>query len=122
MSKIPAKSFTDLIFWQKSRQLVLYIYSITNHFPKTEIYGLTSQIRRAAGSVPANIADGFKKRTRPDKIRSLNIAHGSLEECRYYLILADELGYGVTNNLLDIAEEVGKLLQSYSKAIEQNNG
>ena len=122
MSKEPSKSFTDLIVWQKSHQFVLGIYRLANRFPNTEIYGLTSQIRRAALSVPANIAEGFKRRTRPDKIRSLNIAQGSLEECRYYLILANELGYGDANNLLNQAEEVSKILQSYSKAIEQNNG
>jgi four helix bundle protein len=121
MSKIPAQNFTDLIVWQKAHQFVLGIYRLTSHFPSTEIYGLTSQIRRAAISVPANIAEGFKRRTRPDKVRSLNIAQGSLEECRYYLILAKGLGYGDNNNLMGQAEEVSKLLQSYSKAIEQNN-
>ena len=60
-------------------------------FPKSETYGLTSQFRRAAVSVPANIAEGFRKRGRADKVRFLNIAQGSLEECRYYLILSDDL-------------------------------
>jgi four helix bundle protein len=122
MSKMPAENFTDLIVWQKSHQFVLGIYRLTNRFPNTEIYGLTSQIRRAAVSIPANIAEGFKRRNRPDKIRFLNIAQSSLEECRYYLILTTDLGYGTTDHLLSQAEEVSKLLQSYSKAIERDNG
>ena len=122
MDRKQAQNFTDLIVWQKAHEFVLGIYRMTNCLPKTEIYGMTSQIRRAAVSVPANIAEGFKRRTRPDKIRSLNIAQGSLEECRYYLILVKELDYGDTNNLMSQVEEVSKLLQSYSKAIEQNNG
>jgi four helix bundle protein len=122
MNRIPAKNFTDLIVWQKSHQFVLGIYHLTRRFPNAEIYGLTSQLRRAAVSVPANIAEGFKKRTKPDKIRLLNIAQSLLEECRYYLILAADLGYGTTDHLLSQAEEVSKLLQSYSKAIERDNG
>ena len=74
----PAKSFRDLILWQKAHGFVLSTYSSTNGFPKTEIYGLTSQFRRAAVSIAANIAEGFIKRTILDKLRFLNIAQGSL--------------------------------------------
>ena len=77
------------------------------------MYGLTSQLRRAAVSIPANIAEGFKKKSRLDKARFLNIAQGSLEECRYYLILAKDLGYGDTDQLMRQLEEVGKLLAGY---------
>jgi hypothetical protein len=66
---------------------------MTSAFPKSETYGLAAQARRAAVSVPANIAEGFKKRGRLDKARFMNIAQGSLEESRYYLILARDLGY-----------------------------
>jgi four helix bundle protein len=66
---------------------VLAVYRISKNFPREEIYGLTSQFRRAAVSIPANIAEGFKKRGCNDKARFMNIAQGSLEECRYYLIL-----------------------------------
>jgi len=78
----PAKSFLDLLVWQKARQFVLAVYRLTESFPKSETYGLTPQFRRAAVSVPANIAEGFRKRGRADKARFLNIAEGSLEECR----------------------------------------
>ncbi|WP_416212204.1 four helix bundle protein [Nostoc sp. DedSLP03] len=70
------------------------VYQFTGQFPKSEIYGLTSQFRRAAISIAANIAEGFKKKGAADKVRFLNIAQGSLEECRYYLILSKDLDYG----------------------------
>lgn len=94
MEKTPAKSFQDLIVWQKAHRFVLSIYRFSDGFPKKEIYGLTSQFRRSAISIAANIAEGFKKRTKLDKGRFMNIAQGSVEECRYYLILAKDLGYG----------------------------
>ena len=85
--------------WQKAHQFVLATYSLTAGFPRREIYGLTSQMRRAAISIPANIAEGFKKRGENDKLRFLNFAQGSLEECRYYLILIQDLGYGSTEEM-----------------------
>ncbi len=105
------------IVWQKAHQLVLDVYKLSNAFPATERFGLTSQVRRAAVSVPANIAEGFRKRGRNDKARFLNIAQGSLEEVRYYLILARDLGYGETAPLRQNLEEVSKLLQAYTNAI-----
>jgi four helix bundle protein len=71
MSNQPAKSFRDLIVWQKAHRFVLSVYSFSRSFPTSETYGLTSQLRRAAVSVPANIAEGFKKRTLADKVRFL---------------------------------------------------
>ncbi len=117
MERQPARSFQDLIVWQKAHQFVLSVYRFTEDFPKAETYGMTSQLRRAAVSIPANIAEGFKKKGKPDKVRFLNIAQGSLEECRYYLILARDLGYGETQALMPQLEEVSKLLESYSSAI-----
>lgn len=114
---MPAKSFQDLIVWQKAHQLVLSIYQFSEAFPGKEMYGLTSQLRRAVVSVAANIAEGFKKTGKRDKIRFLNVAQGSLEECRYYLILARDLKYGENKNLDEKAEEVSKLIEAYSKAI-----
>lgn len=117
MKRAPAKSFQDLIVWQKAHQFVLSVYRFTDTFPKTELYGLTSQIKKAAISIPANIAEGFKKKTKPDKARFMNIAQGSLEECRYYLILAKDLGYGDSSGLTVHLEEVSKLLQAYLSSI-----
>ena len=88
-----AKTFKDLIVWQKAHQFVLAVYKATLDFPQSEVYGLTSQFRRAAVSVPANIAEGFKRTHKADKVRFMNIAQSSLEECRYYLILAEDIGY-----------------------------
>ena len=116
-SRPPARSFYDLLVWQKAHQFVLALYRLTATFPKHEIYGLTAQMRRAAVSIPANIAEGFVKRGRADKARFMNIAEGSLEESRYYLILARDLGYGQTDELMAVLEEVSRLLNSYARSI-----
>ncbi|MCX6144595.1 MAG: four helix bundle protein [Ignavibacteriales bacterium] len=113
----PAKTFEDLIVWQKAHEFVLAVYRFTDEFPKSEIYGLTSQLRRAAVSIAANIAEGFKKSGRSDKARFLNISQGSIEECRYYLILAKDLQYGQKSELNSLLEEVSKVLTSYRSAI-----
>ena len=112
-----AKSFRELIVWQKAHQFVLLAYQHSETFPKSEIYGLTSQFRRAAVSIPANVAEGYKKRGKADKGRFLNMAQGSLEECRYYLILSQDLGYGETPALMQQLEEVSKLLEAYASTI-----
>ena len=121
MKREPAKTFQDLIVWQKAHAFVLSIYKVTENFPKKELYGLTSQFRRAAVSVPANIAEGFRKKSRPDKHRFMNIAQGSLEECRYYLILSKDIGYLDTGGLMKQLEEVSKLLTAYAKSILSNS-
>lgn len=113
----PARSFQDLIVWQKAYQFVLGLYRLTDSLPKHEVYGLTSQMRRAAVSIAANIAEGFRRRGRPDKARFMNISQGSVEESRCYLFLCRDLNYADTAFLLSSLEEVSKLLDSYSKAI-----
>src|SRR6201984_1046480 len=112
-----ARTFQDLLVWRKAHQLVLAVYSFTAAFPKEETYGLALQMRRAAVSVPANIADGFRRRGKADKRRYMNMAEASLEESRYYLILAQDLGYGDTSSLTTSLEEVSRLLNAYTKAI-----
>jgi len=113
----PAKTFEDLLVWQKAHSFVLTVYRITEAFPKHEIYGLSSQFRRAAVSVAANIAEGFRKRNNTEKIRFYNIAQGSVEECRYYLILSRDLGYCDFTDTNDLLSEVSKLLEAYSRNI-----
>jgi len=120
-ARTPAKRFEDLIVWRKAHQLVLAVYRFTESFPRTEIFGLTSQFRRSVISVAANIAEGFKKRGNADKARFLNIAQGSLEECRYYLILAKDLNFGESSEIYKSLEEVSKLIEAYYKAIISNN-
>jgi len=114
---MPSKSFTDLIVWQKAHQWVLEVYRFTESFPREEQFGLISQLRRAAVSIPANIAEGFKRRGNPDKIRFYNIAQGSIEECRYYLIPAKDLGYGDASKLKENLEEISRLLEVYMRRV-----
>lgn len=116
--RAPARTFEDLIVWQKAHAWVLAVYRFTDSFPAKEVYSLTSQFRRSAVSIPANIAEGFKKSGIADKKRFMNIAQGSLEESRYYLILSRDLGYGDTASLLQNLEEISRLLTAYAKAIE----
>jgi four helix bundle protein len=96
---------------------VLGTYQYSAGFPRSEAYSLTSQLRRAAISIAANIAEGFRRRGDADKVRMLNIAQGSLEECRYYLILATDFNYGDCDKLAMLLEEVSRILDAYSKAI-----
>jgi four helix bundle protein len=113
-----AARFQDLVVWRKAHQLALCVYGVTSDFPPSERYGLTQQFRKAAVSIPANIAEGFKRRGRGDKARFLNIAQGSLEECRYYIILARDLGYLPDSEPSELVlEEVSKLLVAYGRAI-----
>ena len=112
-----AETFRDLVVWQKAHQFVLLVYRLTRNFPKFEIYGLSSQFRRSSTSIAANIAEGFKKRGKADKLRYYNIAQGSIEESRYYLILANDLNYGDTSDLMALLEEVSKLLEAYAQSI-----
>ena len=114
---MPARVFQELLVWQHAHRFVLAVYPFTATFPRSETYGLALQMRRAAVSVAANIAEGFGKRSRPEKARFFNIAEGSLEECRYYLILSKDLGYGDTAELMPQLESVSRLLNAYARAV-----
>ena len=97
-------NFRELTVWQEAHQLVLMIYKATATFPSNEQFGLTSQMRRAAVSVPGNIVEGFKRQSHPDKLRFYNIAAASLEELKYYLILS-----GIWHIFLRIDYSISKL-------------
>jgi len=113
-----SKTFMDLAVWQEAHRFVLDVYRVTEEFPKTELFGLTSQLRRAAVSIPANIAEGFKRYGKNDKRRFYNISQGSVEECRYYLILAGELRYTtVAPELIEEIDRVGRMLSGYMQAV-----
>jgi four helix bundle protein len=115
-----SKGFRELLVWQKAHHCALEVYKLTRTFPKEELFALTSQIRRSSISVAANTVEGYRKRTKPDKIKFMNIAQGSLDETIYFLILAQDLEYGSTDSLQDKLEEVAKLLHSYSTAVENS--
>ena len=108
-----ARSFRELIVWKKSHALVLEVYRVTKSFPREELFGLVSQMRRASVSVPANIAEAFARRTRPDKARLFNTAQASLEELRYFFILSGDLGYLSAPAFEAEAEEISRMLSGY---------
>lgn len=114
------KSFEELTVWQKSHHLVLEIYKITKNYPKDERFALVSQMRRSSISVPANIAEGFGKRGKNNKINFYNIAQGSLDEIRYYVILSKDLGY-INNHsyLIKDIDEIGKMLNGMISSIRR---
>ena len=120
---IKTVSFKDLDVWKNAHKFVLQVYKLTEIFPKSELFGLVSQFRRASVSIAANIAEGYKKKSKLDKLRFFNIAQGSLEECHYYVILSKDLNYfdeNAENELYIKIETIGKMLNSYCKKIENN--
>lgn len=118
--KQATKSFQDLIVWQKAHYFVVDIYKSSKCLPKEEVFGLTSQLRRASVSIPANIAEGFARKSKLEKLRFYNISQGSLEEVRYYLILIKDLEYWNTTQQLEKIDEISRLLSSFMKTIKKS--
>jgi len=117
------KTFEELLVWKSAHEFVLNAYKVTESFPKNEIFGLVSQFRRAAVSIAANIAEGYKKKGKADKLRFFNISQGSLEECRYYILLGKDLNYytnDVYTGLLEKIEQTSRLLNSYCQVISNS--
>jgi len=118
-------SFESVIAWQKAHAFVLAVYRITKHYPTDEQYGLTSQFRRASVSIEANIAEGYKKLSKADKLRFMNISQGSMEECRDYIILSRDLQYinsDEFSELHDKLEDASRMLYLYINGIINNKG
>ena len=114
------RNFQDLEVWRKAHALVLEIYAITKRFPQDERYGLISQMRRAAVSVPANITEGFRKKGTRDKLNFYNVAQASLDELYYYVILSRDLGYQKDNSdLIERIEETARMLFGLCKSFEE---
>lgn len=114
------KTFKDLKVWQKSHELALEIYKITKLYPAEEKFGLVSQLRRSASSIPANIVEGFKRRSKKDFAHFVNIAEGSLEETKYTLFLSYELGYLDKNKFEELnkaCDEIGRMLNGLYKKL-----
>ena len=117
-------TFKDIKAWQKAYDFVLLTYKLTRKFPDSERYGLSSQFQRAAVSITANIAEGYKKLSKADKLRFLNIAQASLEECRLYIMLSHDLGYinpEEYNELNHSLEGASVYLNAYCKGIRDNS-
>ena len=113
----PARTFRDLVVWRKAHEFVLAVYTFTAAFPRQETYGLALQMRRAAASTRPTSRKVFRRRGKADKARFMNVAEGSVEECRYFLILAGDLGYGNTSSLSNLLDEVSRMLNAYASAI-----
>lgn len=113
------ESFQQLEVWQSAHKLVLGVYRATQTFPTEEKFGLVSQMRRAAVSVPANIAEGFKRRGKPDKRHFYNMAQSSLEELRYYFILCRDLGFKLEHELMaEHTDHTARMLHGLIKSLE----
>ncbi len=111
--KAKIHSFTDLIAWRKAHNLVLMVYKLTDEFPKSEVFGLTNQIRRSAVSVTSNIAEGFSRVTNKDKSQFYAMSLGSLTELQSQLLIARDIGYISKENFMitsELSVEVSKLL------------
>ncbi len=117
------RDFRKIQVWEKSHKLTLQLYKITSSFPKDELYGLTSQIRRAAASIPANIAEGCGRNTQTELARFFHIAGGSASELEYHLILAHDLGYidsEIYPELNTSINEIKRMLNGFEKTVQSN--
>ena len=118
-----SQSFEQLIVWQKAHSYVLAIYKITKQYPKEELFCLVNQMRRAAASITANIAEGYAKISSKDKLRFYNISQGSLEETRNFIILSKDLGYITLQDKEQLgiqAAEISRLLNAYCIELKKN--
>ncbi len=118
------RDFRKMQVWEKAHQFVLRLYQITARFPKQEMYGLTSQIRRAAASIPANIAEGAGRETQAELAHFLYIAAGSAAELDYHLLLARDLGYIGSQDYAELETcitEIKRMLHGFSKTVKSNS-
>ena len=118
------RDFRGLQVWEKSHDLTLRIYELTSQFPREEVYGLTSQIRRACASIPTNIAEGCGRDSSPDFARFLQIAMGSASETEYLVLLARDLKYINANQyvvLIDVVVRVKKMLTSLLRSLRTDS-
>jgi four helix bundle protein len=117
------RDFRKIQVWQKSHELTLRLYKVTSVFPKDELYGLTSQIRRASSSIPANIAEGCGRNTQTELARFVHIASGSASELDYHLLLAYDLGLiekGIYQELEKEISEIKRMLHGFEKTVSSN--
>ncbi len=119
------QTFRDLKVWQKAHALTLEIYRATKKFPSDEKFGIIAQLRRSFSSIPTNIVEGFKRRSKKEQGYFFNVAESSLEETKYHLILSRDLGYlshAMFGPFQDQADEVGRMLNAYRQAVLRRPG
>jgi four helix bundle protein len=117
------QSFQELDVWKAAHSFVLEVYKYSGLFPKSEIFGLVSQFRRAAVSIAANIAEGYKRKSKIEKLRFYNISQSSIEECQYYIILSSDLKYinqEQSDKLNELIDSARKLLNNYYNSISNS--
>ena len=112
--------YRSLVVWEKAHAWVVEVYRATRRFPREELYALGNQLRRSAGSVPMNIAEGYRKPPGPDKIRFFNYAQTSLDEADYQLLLTHDLGYVDTETLQQTADEIARMLNTYVRRLRED--
>ena len=115
------KSFEELEVWQKAHELTLFVYGLTKKFPREEQFGLTSQLRRASSSIPANIAEGYGRRTTKELLYSLRVANGEVEETRYFCRLGKDLNYlnsGEASQVSQLCDSVSRLLSALGRSLQ----
>jgi len=118
------RHYQELIVWQKAMDLVMLVYAATNSFPQKEVFGLTNQLRRAAVSIPSNIAEGQGRKTTRDFFHYLSISNGSLQELETQVILASRLNYldeDQQSEILDRSAEVGRLINGLVKSLSKDD-
>jgi four helix bundle protein len=114
--------FSDLTVWQRAHELTLAVYRLTDKFPRSEQFGIVSQLRRSAASVSANIAEGFGRRTTKELLRCLQISRGELEETRYFMILSRDLGHISApefGSMNDRCDSVGQLINALGRSLKE---
>ena len=113
-------NYKNLIVWQKADELALQVYRLSDRFPKHELFGITSQLRRAVLSIPTNIVEGYNRKSKKELHRFIDIALGSLAETEYLIEFSQKLGYisGDVSHVEAMIEETGKLLWSFQKALK----
>ncbi len=119
------RSYRDLLVWQRAMDLAVDTYAVSRAYPREELFGLTSQTRRAAASIAANIAEGYGRSTKPAYLNFLRIAQGSLKELETHLILAEKVGVtpsGSTDELLGAADELGRMLTGLISKLQNHPG
>jgi four helix bundle protein len=117
--------FSDLTVWQKAHELTLATYKLTEKFPRSEQFGIVSQLRRSAASVSANIAEGFGRRTTKELLRCLQISRGELEETRYFMILSRDLKHispAEFESINNRCDSVGQLINALGRSLKNRLG